>query len=1406
MRKLLILPALFACSAVVAAPLCQVVAPADAPPLVRQAAQELSAYLSRWGESAVPWTTAARPYLPAIRLLLVPQESAYGEEGYAISSVGKGSALQVTIAARTPLGILHGAYRLLREYGFGFYFDGDAVPPRPPRTLATATVQAEPVFAIRGSLPWYNFLNSPTTWDDQDFRFFADQIIRSGQNFIGFHAYDFEPFAAYEYEGRVLGGEPLQTTEGSVWGTSPLAVDDFGFGSGRLFPGRFWGSDVARQPGSREDRIAAQKALLARGLAYASARGVKTCLGFEVHGDPTDPQEQRRFRARLLQLLRDYPMLDYVWLWQGEAQSMEGSAPPPLRSQGGRLYREWDQAFAYTGTPARRWEGMRVAYYGRLAQQLMDAQAPGVKLVLSGWGGDNWLHVSDYFPAWDQVLDKRIIFAALDNIRVTPQVSQYYKLSPERQRWAIPWYEYDGDQWFPQANATIFAQTVRDAREKGCQGLLAIHWRTKEVGESQALVADYAWSPERSLESFYRDYGTRRVGAGQGPVFGRVLQELDALGYRWLGGAGQMECGTFAWCYVNDPARVRKLGELRQRLVAVRKALKPEQCPSGALGRVDDIIATLDRGLLFNEVARHMVAGGPVDQALSLPADDPQRSATCAQLLARMPHQEFARMLELWAQTITSRGELGVLATINGKAYVDYREKVRKLQEAAGSAATAAWEGSPEPETAGGRATPLSGRGLETAPTDRFGTPDTPIGRTSILSDYQHTSVAAGTPITVRCAAYDGLRPARRAVLRYRTPGMADWAELPMRRRERCVFEAAIPAEAARPGWVRYSIAAETRCGDVLWPQMRGEPYRQVTVFPADALVARANEVRMDPPALASDLGLVARAGQPHTVQLSWGASGMVEVQVQRRAVGADWVALGRTLDCVWEDAAPPGDAVEYRLVSLDGQPLAVVAAAGARALTPTAPTGLTARPRGTVVRLSWGPADLSVDHYTIERATSPDGPFVPVDPALRIAPEGFTGHSYVDRPRLEGAVYYRIVAHGGPGTSPAYGAPVSVQALTEVPAPLLSVDFAGGHPNGTVAGLEFSGPYELVEADGRGVLRTQGGFALPYSDQIAVRDAFTIAVRFRLGEMTPIPVLVSQGAWEGPGYFVQLMGPQLRFYVGGAGVLDRPVTVRPGEWHTVVCTYDGAYLASYLDGVLVGEKAAEGPLRPSDASFTVGRYTTVGPEWTFKGDVDFVRLFDHALEPWMAMRGDRAAKAVVDVDWSSPEVTVGDQRAGWHQEPRLRDTDHGRAAEMEGGLTVPFGDLLAVGDRLTIETSFRLDSTEGMPVLVNQGLWPGEGYMLQILGRRLRFHIGGVGSLDCGPELQPGRWYAVRCTYDGETLRAWLDGELVGEMRSAAAMMPSVRPLRLGRYEQEGASYIMHGLLGRTRVLGAVE
>ena len=97
-----------------------------------------------------------------------------------------------------------------------------------------------------------------------------------------------------------------------------MKTAEFGFGTGDFFFGPEFGSRAITASTGREDAIRRAKALLADGLHYARSRGLKVCVGFKVSGDPTSAEDQERLRARLEALVRAYPMLDYVWLWQSE--------------------------------------------------------------------------------------------------------------------------------------------------------------------------------------------------------------------------------------------------------------------------------------------------------------------------------------------------------------------------------------------------------------------------------------------------------------------------------------------------------------------------------------------------------------------------------------------------------------------------------------------------------------------------------------------------------------------------------------------------------------------------------------------------------------------------------------------------------------------------------------------------------------------------------------------------------------------------------------------------------------------------------------------------------------------------------------------------------------------------------
>ncbi|MCK4887518.1 MAG: hypothetical protein KAS96_09035, partial [Planctomycetes bacterium] len=118
----------------------------------------------------------------------------------------------IDAAGVTAMGNVNAIYGLLREVGFGFYLGGESIPESLPDKLSSGIIIRKPFFRVRGSLPWYNFFNSPTAWDAIDHRTFVDQLIRSGANALTFHSYNCEPFAAYEKDGKMYLGKRIRSS------------------------------------------------------------------------------------------------------------------------------------------------------------------------------------------------------------------------------------------------------------------------------------------------------------------------------------------------------------------------------------------------------------------------------------------------------------------------------------------------------------------------------------------------------------------------------------------------------------------------------------------------------------------------------------------------------------------------------------------------------------------------------------------------------------------------------------------------------------------------------------------------------------------------------------------------------------------------------------------------------------------------------------------------------------------------------------------------------------------------------------------------------------------------------------------------------------------------------------------
>jgi len=371
--------------------------------------------------------------------------------------------------------------------------------------------------------------------------------------------------------------------------------------------------------------------------------------------------------------------------------------------------------FAYLGNEKRIGEASRMTDYVLLAHRVLRQLAPDKRMIVSGWGGDQWMRFSDFYIGFDKVLPKDIVFAALDNIdpSVSPFVSHVYgKVSSDRQRWPIPWFESDGggsrrDQWGPQPNVKPFTHLLRDALKKGAQGVLGIHWRTRGVEEVAAYTAQFAWEPELTYEGFYDRFAETCFGATYGKEMGTILRELESMGSRWSGTCGQVECGGFQWASDGkrpDSKKLARLDEIAKRVEEIlHETLGVENSPSDIpppfptsrfvampmtrVERLNYLLTTIRWLTRYDRAIDRFLPGGPVESALSEAAQAREEGRKADAEKAAMKAWEqvrtsgFGEAIRTYGLKLASRCDFGVLATVNVKAVVTYRKLVDRIAE-----------------------------------------------------------------------------------------------------------------------------------------------------------------------------------------------------------------------------------------------------------------------------------------------------------------------------------------------------------------------------------------------------------------------------------------------------------------------------------------------------------------------------------------------------------------------------------------------------------------------------------------------------------------------------------------------------------------------------------------------------
>jgi hypothetical protein len=714
----------------------QVLVAPDAPLLALRAADEICRYVfllsGKWhpvaphavGDGKIVIRTGADAHVPGDGPDPSQNFALYVENGNQV------------VHGASPVATLWAAYELIESWGVGFYLGGDQLPKcDPAHRVAFVERTCKPALTIRGNVPWCNFANSPTSWNPQDYRTFLEQMAKQKANFIGFHSYDHEPFAAYFPAKNVVkgGGRFMQanTKIGRIWSPRPWGAWNGLFGTDQFFNCDNWGSEIAAEESNNAVAVQAQQQAMIDALAYARTRlGMKTCMGFEVKNVSTDPAVVAEFVAKMTHVLEAYP-LDYVWVWQPEAQSVHHKDRKPESE----VSEEVRQAFGYLDREYHDLhEAQRMLGWMRLAYKTVKEKKPTVKLVISGWGGERYLKFSDYYLGLDKLLPKDIVFSALDQIdpwhmdrqpepyrrvaeaqlrkkptekstfNVAPGnyvAGVYGQLAPERQRWPIPWFESDGyrnsDQTAPQPNVLAFEDILKDIKAKGCQGALGIHWRTRNVQDVAGYLYRFGWQPSLSAQAYLKDYARHLYGPELAERMSDVHLQLERYGAAYVGASGTTECASPFWWFsprfgFPDKIRLEELKKLRDELRAKSTALGAGR--SGTSIELSDLANTIHWLVIRAETGTQIWDDGRVVKEAPLAKrlrdaeelaknGETEKAKQAALLIALVIEKlDFKNALPALAATSRTRGELGALVTATqryGRYYAEFVDRLRKL-------------------------------------------------------------------------------------------------------------------------------------------------------------------------------------------------------------------------------------------------------------------------------------------------------------------------------------------------------------------------------------------------------------------------------------------------------------------------------------------------------------------------------------------------------------------------------------------------------------------------------------------------------------------------------------------------------------------------------------------------------
>lgn len=356
-------------------------------------------------------------------------------------------------------------------------------------------------------------------------------------------------------------------------------------------------------------------------------------------------------------------------MWLNEHSFMGVDVQKALRDKPfARAYQENQALFKEAADSSARFVGVWALEYMKLTYKHLKSKGSRAKLILGGWGGGHQL--PSLLKGLDRALPQDIIFSCLNpDLGKSPQPDFLEEIARNRSVWAVPWLEGDHQLWHFQPRVNMMREQVKLAAEQNLDGVIAIHWRTEEPRFNFRTFARFASDKgaDESVDQLYDRYLTEEFGEEAAKEMTPLLARMDREQIQWNVPSPEFYAYTPEWGLL-DENNVRIRQELVSSGESLLKKLRGEKREN-----LKRFIAMFRFELLLDEVDRAMMPAFILKkkEVQGEKINGSQEYMDAYRLLVSAPVKE---MFDTYMERVHSRGELGVLSSLNQRVWREYND------------------------------------------------------------------------------------------------------------------------------------------------------------------------------------------------------------------------------------------------------------------------------------------------------------------------------------------------------------------------------------------------------------------------------------------------------------------------------------------------------------------------------------------------------------------------------------------------------------------------------------------------------------------------------------------------------------------------------------------------------------